>query len=175
MPVALYQKIKVKPPAPKLYSNHTHVIDEPCMRLENAKNYSPIVSIIEARQNKGKKYVSHSQELPDLHESAPKAVFRERQVEFLVEQRNQNKVTDSEDITNIMYNQTKYSMMNMTSSYDPDPRTVRIINRMLEKGDVNEDQSTLEGAFFDYVFYLIEVREHNQIMFSQRFRAGMDC
>jgi hypothetical protein len=41
--------------------------------------------------------------------------------------------------------------MNMQSGFDIDPRTFRIINRMLEKDSLADDTATLEGAFFDYV------------------------
>lgn len=44
MPKELYEKIKVRPPSPKRYTRHVHLIDEPWMRLENQKNYSPIES-----------------------------------------------------------------------------------------------------------------------------------
>lgn len=41
----------------------------------------------------------------------------------------------------------------MQSGFDPDPRTLRIINKMLDKGNLVEDQPTLEAAFYDYVFF----------------------
>ncbi len=37
MPLALFEKIKVRPPPPRKFTTHSHIIDEQWMRLEASK------------------------------------------------------------------------------------------------------------------------------------------
>lgn len=103
MPPELYQKIKVKPPPSKKFPTHSHQIDEKWLRLENAKNYSPILSIIEARNKSKNPKLSKDEAQKESQNNQPissKLAFKERLVEFLVDQLNHKKQSDLENPEN---------------------------------------------------------------------------
>ncbi|KAK5669543.1 hypothetical protein QVD99_003934 [Batrachochytrium dendrobatidis] len=151
IPPELLSKIKVRPPVPKRYTYHSHTIDEPWMRLENARNYSPGASIAaEVGATAGgtklaKKH--HSHEALNNHDKSPVKLtctaFRDRLIEFLIEQQNSKSALDEDDIASIM-------LVNLPKEFVPDPRTYRILQRLIADEATDLEDECIVEAFYDY-------------------------
>ena len=97
-PAALYEKIKVRPPPTRKFTQHSHIIDEQWLRLENSKNYSPEESIRKAHQkaklallkpSSNRTGLGHSPDSGMIDslaggEESPSKDFREKLVDFLM-------------------------------------------------------------------------------------------
>ncbi|KAJ3302063.1 Dynein heavy chain 7, axonemal [Kappamyces sp. JEL0829] len=151
MPLALYDKIKVRPPPARKFTTHSHIIDEQWMRLENSKNYSPQASIRNAKaaQSGNKSHDGQAASVVDKQRSArdssveaPPKDFREKLVDFLIQQQNhQTKETD--DVGGMI-------LHNLPSTYSPDPRTFRIISRLMDSLPVNVGDDAIVESFYNY-------------------------
>ena len=113
------------------------------MRLENAKNYSPIESILKAKQDVDKKERGEKDPMQEQVNDPSKTVFRDRLIQFLVEQQNNKRLPGKDEVATML-------ISNIAPNFTPDARTARIINKLLENEELEEDQSCIEGAFFDY-------------------------
>lgn len=136
MPSDLKSRIKVRPPVGKHFTSHNHRVDEPWLRLENQKNYSPLSAIKKSeskeKERDAKIFVNndsnHSQEKEEAEE--PPKLFRDRLVEFLVEQ--QNSKSDSNTLSQL-------------NTFDADPKTLRVINRMLSRQQAKKRHDDIYG------------------------------
>jgi hypothetical protein len=87
MPRELYETIKVRPPFKKEFYIKSHQIDEPLVRYENSKNYSPQQSIINAMRAKKYGPQQHLVETIMIEKDTSDS-FRDRLVDFLITTQN---------------------------------------------------------------------------------------
>ncbi|KAH9266776.1 hypothetical protein BASA84_000973, partial [Batrachochytrium salamandrivorans] len=150
MPAELLNKIRVRPPPPKRYVHHSHTIDEQCIRLENARNYSPGASIA-AEADAAARGMRIGRTLDPEHCSDDKGQaenrvvpgFRDRLVEFLIEQQNSRSVINEDDIASVM-------LVNLPKEFVPDSRTYHILQRLISGDAADIDDECIVEAFYDY-------------------------
>ncbi|KAJ3313775.1 Dynein heavy chain 7, axonemal [Boothiomyces sp. JEL0838] len=144
MPPALYERIKVNPPPPKKYTHHSHIIDEQWMRLDNAKNYSPQESIQKQKLLKMKMQVEEKVEnRSEITEVKKKTNFRERLVDFLIDQQNSEAAAQKDEYATLL-------LTNLPQSFAPDPRTHQLLNRLINSQPVNVGDDAIIEAFYSY-------------------------
>nr|KAJ3422321.1 Dynein heavy chain 7, axonemal [Polyrhizophydium stewartii] len=78
MPPELLSKIRVRPPPPKRYTQHSHIVDEQWMRLENARNYNPSESIAAEAAAAARGQRPHGFRSIDKHEPSKDAEILQR-------------------------------------------------------------------------------------------------
>ncbi|KAJ2998719.1 Dynein heavy chain 7, axonemal [Globomyces sp. JEL0801] len=157
MPKELYSLIKAKPPLPKKYTYHSHIIDEQWMRLDNAKNYSPKESIRLEKFNQKQldknlpvqnRHSHRHRIIPEANhsnqsENQPKTNFREKLVDFLIEQQNSTIASEFSEMTTMM-------LSNLPNQFDLDPRTYKVLSRLMEDLPVKVGDDAVIEAFYQY-------------------------
>ena len=151
IPQSLISRIRVKPPQPKKFTQHSHIIEEQWMRLENARQYSPNASIRAERLNKAQILNPKQKDAPknpraQAHNDSNEGSFRnfrERLIEYLIEHTNSLSSMDSEDVSSLM-------LVNIPKEFPPGSPTHTILQRLLSDDADNIEDEYIVEAFYDY-------------------------